>query len=154
MSSKIPNPLMRYALEHQLAQLRKLDVIRPGRGWIKAIRESLGMTTGQLARRLGVTQPRIAVLEKAEENEVVTLKSLRQAAEALNCTLVYALVPNQPLETLIKERARSVADKQLSLTNHTMRLEDQAMSGSRFLRARDDLAEELARNDRRLWDDQ
>ena len=32
------------------------DFTSPPRGWLKAIRESLGMTTSQLGKRLGVAQ--------------------------------------------------------------------------------------------------
>lgn len=149
------NTLARWALDAQFQPLRKMKpLIRPGRGWIRAIRESIGMTTGQFAKRLGVSQPRVAALERAEANEVVTLKTLRQAAEALDCVLVYALVPKTSLEEMVKERARHVAEQQLSRTDHTMRLENQAVSKSRRDQARDDLMQELLRSDRRLWADQ
>lgn len=148
------NTLARWALDQQLQPLREMEpLIRPERGWIRAIREAVGMTTGQFAKRLGVAQPRVAALERAEANEVVTLKSLRQAAEALDCVLVYALVPKASLENVVKDRARIVADQQLARTDQTMRLENQGVSRTRMERAREDLAEELLRNDRRLWAD-
>ena len=149
------NSLGRWALDTQLKPLRDIEpLIRPGRGWIKAIREAIGMTTGQFARRLGVAQPRVAALEKAEADGVVTLKSLRQAAEALDCDFVYALVPRKPLEQVVKDRARDVAERQLARTDQTMRLENQAVSKARMARARDELAAELLRSDRRLWADE
>jgi predicted DNA-binding mobile mystery protein A len=149
------NTLGRWALDTQLKPLRDMEpLIRPGRGWIKAIREALGMTTGQFARRLGVSQPRVAALEKAEADGVVTLKSLRQAAEALDCDFVYALVPRKPLEQVVEDRARDVAERQLARTDQTMRLENQAVSKARMARARDELAAELLRSDRRLWADE
>lgn len=148
------NALARFALDTQLQPLRGMEpLLRPERGWIRAIREAIGMTTGQFAKRLGVAQPRVAALERAEANEVVTLKSLRQAAEALDCVLVYALVPKAPLDEVVKARARLVAEQQLARTDQTMRLENQAVSRARLERARDDLAEELLRNDKRLWAD-
>jgi predicted DNA-binding mobile mystery protein A len=148
------NTLARYALDIQLKPLRSLEpLVRPERGWIRAIREAIGMTTGQFAKRLGVAQPRVAALERAEANDVVTLKSLRQAAEALDCVFVYALVPKAPLQDMVKARARHVAETQLARTDHTMRLENQGVSRKRLERARDDLAEELLRSDRRLWAD-
>lgn len=149
------NSLGRWALDTQLKPLRDMEpLIRPGRGWIKAIREAIGMSTGQFARRLGVSQPRVAALEKAEADGVVTLKSLRQAAEALDCDFVYALVPRKPLEQVVKDRARDVAERQLARTDQTMRLENQAVSKARMARARDELAAELLRSDRRLWADE
>lgn len=146
--------LARWTLDQQLLSLREMTpLVRPERGWIRAVREALGMTTGQFAKRLGVTQPRVAVLERAEADGVATLKTLRQAAEALDCVLVYALVPRKPLEDLVRDRARVVADQQLARSDQTMRLEDQAVSRTRMQRAREDLAEELMHNDRRLWAD-
>lgn len=148
------NTLARQALDGQLQPLRTMPpLIRPERGWIRAIREALGMTTGQFAARLGVTQPRVATLERAEFQDGVTLRSLRQAGEALDCVLVYALVPRASLEDMVKDRARLVADQQLSRTDQTMRLENQAVSSARMERAREDLAEDILRNDRRLWAD-
>jgi len=68
---------------------------RPERGWIRAIRDALGINGPQLARRLGVSKQRISVLEKAEIEGGASLNSIRQAADALNCDLVYALVPRE-----------------------------------------------------------
>ena len=69
---------------------------KPVRGWIKAIREALGMTAEQLAKRLGVKQPSVVALEQSEAKGTIELATLRRVAEALDCTLVYALVPNKP----------------------------------------------------------
>ena len=99
----------------------------PPRGWIRAIRDALGMTAADLGRRMGVSQAAVAQFEKAEKDGSITLKSLRSAAEALDCTLVYALVPRLPLEDLIRDRASVLADQQLARTHHTMSLENQAL---------------------------
>jgi predicted DNA-binding mobile mystery protein A len=100
-------------------------LLRPPRGWIKAIREALGMTTAQLGRRQGVSQPRAVTIEKAEATGAITLDSLKRAAQALDCRLVYALVPRAPLDVLIKERATLLAKQRLLSTGHSMRLEAQ-----------------------------
>ena len=155
MSSRsVTKPLARWALESQLAPLRKAQgVTRPSRGWIKAIRESLGMTTAQLATRVGVSQPRITAIEKAEANDSITLRTLRLAAEGLGCKLVYAFVPDQPLENVVRERARQIASAQLARTHHTMKLENQAVEPRRLKKERERLVDELLRGDpRRLWE--
>jgi predicted DNA-binding mobile mystery protein A len=129
------------------------NLARPPRGWIKAIREALGMTTAQLAGRIGVSQPHITQLEKSEIRDSLTLKTLRQVAEGLNCTLVYALVPNAPLDDLVRDRARLIADRQLARTDHTMKLENQALAPRELRAERERLVEALiAGNPRRLWD--
>lgn len=155
MGSREIRKLARWALDMRLAPMRTIGdaADRPEGGWVKAIREALGMTTGQFARRLGVSQPRIPALEKAEANGTVTLKTLRQAAEALDCTLVYALVPRTPLQETVEKRARAIAERQFARTNHTMRLENQAVTKVRQQRAIDELARTLTENERRLWED-
>ncbi len=141
------------ALDLRLLPLRSWVSSRPPRGWLRAIRDALGMTTAQYAARLGVSQPRISALEKSEAEETVTLATLRRAAEALDCQLVYAIVPNQSLTQTQRERAILVAEKQLARTGHTMRLEDQGLSVNNMARERDRLVDELLRGDpRRLWD--
>lgn len=106
------------------------DFTRPPRGWVKAIREALGMTTAQLARRLGVSQPRAVAIEKAEAKGAITLDSLERAAQALDCRLMYVLVPRQPLETLVEARAERLASKRQADTRHTMALEAQALDAN------------------------
>ena len=149
-----PQALARKHLERRLAPLRKTnDLVRPPRGWIKAIRESLGMTTAQLAQRIGLSQPRIPQMEKREADDSLTLKSLRHVAEGLNCTLVYALVPNEPLDDMLRDRASQIADRQLARTNHTMKLENQALEPRELKAERERLISELISGDpRRLWD--
>ena len=92
---------------------------------MRAIREALGMTGVQFARRLRVTPQSAEALEKSEANGTVQLKTLRRAAEALNCRLVYALVPNSSLEGNVAARARKIAVRDLGRVAHTMALEAQ-----------------------------
>jgi predicted DNA-binding mobile mystery protein A len=102
----------------------------PVRGWIRAIREALGMSSAQLAKRLGVSQPSVVALEQSEAKGTIELATLRRAAEALDCTLVYALLPNQPLEGMVRDRARALARQRLAPVEHSMRLEDQAVGAT------------------------
>ena len=117
----------RRQLDKRLSLLNADALARPPRGWVKAIREALGMTTAQLAKRLGVSQPRVVGIEQAEAKGAITLDSLERAAHALDCRLVYALVPRKPLDALVEERATRLAEKRLGPTRHTMALEAQAM---------------------------
>jgi predicted DNA-binding mobile mystery protein A len=146
--------LARQQLDRRFAALRKTsDFTRPPRGWIKAVREALGMSTTQLAKRLHVTQTRVSQMEKAETESAIRLQTLRQVAEALDCTLVYALVPNKPLEEMVRDRAAQIADLQLARTNHTMRLENQALGSPALTAARERLIRQLIEGEaRRLWE--
>lgn len=142
------------ALDLNLGRVRSGSVARPPKGWLRAIRDALGMTTKQFARRLGVSQPRVVALEKGEIDETLTLASLRRAAEALDCTLVYVLVPKQPLVATLRQRAERKADAQLSRVSHTMRLENQALTSTDQGRQRELLIDQLLRgNLARLWDE-
>ena|ERR1035437_5444764 len=100
----------------------------PVRGWIKAIREALGMTAEQLAKRLGVKQPSVVAMEQSEAKGSIELATLRRVAEALDCTLVYALVPNKPLEAVVRDRARAFARRRREHVEHSMLLEDQKVT--------------------------
>ncbi|HXA53025.1 MAG TPA: mobile mystery protein A [Candidatus Acidoferrum sp.] len=124
---------------------------QPVRGWVKAIREALGMSTAQLAKRAGVRQPSIVALEQSEAKGSIELGTLRRIAEALDCKLVYALVPNQPLEQTVRERARLFARRRLDPIEHSMALEDQQAPR----RETEALIDEVLRetNPRRLWDE-
>ena len=123
----------------------------PVRGWIKAIREALGMSSAQLAKRLGVRQPSVVALEQSEAKSTIELATLRRVAEALDCTLVYALVPNKPLEGTVRDRARALARRRLAPVEHSMRLEDQAVGAKDSEAQLDEFARTI--NPSRLWDD-
>ena len=121
----------RRQLDKRLKNMRNAEEFtRPQRGWVKAIREALGMTTAQLAKRLGVSQPRVVGIEQAEAKGAITLDSLERAAHALDCRLVYALVPRKPLDALIAERASRLATTRLNSTRHSMALEAQALDAN------------------------
>jgi predicted DNA-binding mobile mystery protein A len=97
----------------------------PPRGWIRAIRNALGMSGEQLARRASVVSQSIDDWEEKEANGAIQLKTLRRAADALDCTLVYALIPKTSLQDMVQSRAREIARRELRRVAHTMRLEDQ-----------------------------
>jgi predicted DNA-binding mobile mystery protein A len=147
--------LARRHLDARLSKLRNApELARPPRGWLKALREALGMTAGQFGKRLGVSQPRVSQVEVDEKIGSVTLKTLREAAEALDCELVYALVPTRPLEEMLRERAEEVADQQLNRVSHTMTLENQGLDRRSLVAARERLIEDLLRgNPKSLWDE-
>ncbi len=142
-------------LDQRFTALRPLATSsRPPKGWLRAVRNALGMTTAQVARRLGVSQPRIVDIEQAEVSGSVTLNTLQRAAEALGCRLVYALVPERPLADVVRERAELIAERESEAVEHTMRLEDQAVrskSASKELRRQ--LVEDLLHRPARLWDE-
>jgi predicted DNA-binding mobile mystery protein A len=126
----------REKLDERLVPLRNNGgFMRPPKGWIKAIRESLGMSGKQLGQRLNIASQNVDLLEKSEAADTIKLGSLKRAAAALDCTLVYALVPNTSLESMVATRARAIALHDLGRAAHTMTLEAQA-TGIREMEAR------------------
>src|SRR5690348_6564297 len=116
----------RQSLDQRLATLKPEDRFRPPpRGWVRAIHDALGMTGVQLAARMKVRPQTVEALEKSEASGSIQLSTLRRAADALDCTLVYALVPKNSLEEAVKQRARKIAIRDLGRVAHTMKLEAQ-----------------------------
>ncbi len=108
------------------------------------------MTTAQLAKRMGVRQPSVVALEQSEVNGTIAFATLRRAAEALDCTLVYALIPNQPLEATVRERARAFARRHWRPVEHSMLLEDQQVKRNESDADLEDVIRHT--NPRRFWD--
>jgi predicted DNA-binding mobile mystery protein A len=121
--------------------------VPPVRGWIRAIRSALGMTSAQLADRLGIKQPSVVALEQSEAKGTIELATLHRVAEALDAKLVYALVPNKTLESMVRDRAR----QRLAPLEHSMRLEDQGLGRKDSEAQLDEFVRTL--NPSRLWDD-
>lgn len=99
----------------------------PPKGWMRAIRDAIGMSGAQFAARLGIKPPSVIDLEKSEATGSIQLKTLQRAAAALDCQLVYAFVPRTSLQESVDARARRIAIKALKRVAHTMALEDQAV---------------------------
>ncbi|HEY4162013.1 MAG TPA: mobile mystery protein A [Dongiaceae bacterium] len=121
----------RLRLDERLDSLKpETQFLPPPKGWIRAIRDALGMSGPQLASRLEVRPQTVETIEKSEAADTIQLKTLRRAAEALDCTLVYALVPKTSLANAVNSRARKIAIRHLDRVAHTMRLEAQATNNT------------------------
>jgi predicted DNA-binding mobile mystery protein A len=142
-------------IDTALARWRSADLpSRPPSGWLKAIREALGMPATQLARRLGVVTSTVTRLEASESDDTISLASLRRAAEALGCELHYALVPKQSLADTLESRATLLASQRTAAVSHSMALEAQATSKVAVADQTRSLAASLLKGSRReLWRD-
>ena len=145
--------IIREQLDSTFGGISRVHLQPPARGWLRSIRDALGMSGKQLGERMGVSQPRIVQLEKDEISGALTLKTMRQAAEAMDCIFVYAVVPRASLEETVRNQARKVAEKRLARTSHTMMLENQQLADDeqkRMLEVKvDDLVREMPKD---LWD--
>ncbi len=110
------------------------------------------MTLADLGHRLGVTKQAVLQMEASEADGSIRLATLRRAAEALDCTIVYALVPNSSLDETVNRRARAVAARDVGRAHQTMLLEDQVGARDDQERLVDELAEQV-KGSRELWRD-
>lgn len=142
-------------INNKMLYLKQLNTIAvPPTGWIKAIRNALGMSAQQLGNKLTMTRQGVQDLENREKEGTVTLKSLREAARAMDLHLVYGFVPiDGSLEELIERKAREMAKQIVGRTNATMKLEDQENSQQRIEKAIEErtiaLKNEMPKS---LWD--
>ena len=141
--------ILRRSYQKKFDTLRKTIITRPQQGWLKTIREFLGMTTTQLAKRLEISQPRIIAMEKNERN--VKISTMERIADTLNCDFSYAFVPRENIDDIIYNQAKKKAQKILDKVNKNMGLENQLAKTDELLK---DIIEELLDgNIARIWDE-
>lgn len=146
--------LVREQLEKTVSHLACMrHVQRPVRGWLRSVREALGMSGKQFADRLGVSPPRITALEKSEQSGSATINTMRQAAEALDCVFVYAVIPREDLHTTVRKQAESLARSRMNRVSHSMLLEEQQLSRSEQQKAFAAEVEKIMQTmPKELWD--
>ncbi len=123
------NRLIREQVEDKLASLHPLKKVGiPRKGWIRAIRDALGISGTQLGKRLGCTRQWISLIENNEIDGNVTLNTMRRVAEGLDCEFVYGFVPKTSLEDTITRQIHKVAEARIKRISQTMRLEQQHLN--------------------------
>lgn len=141
----------RKRLDAKFAAFRPVErFVPPPKGWVRAIRDALGMSLRQLGDRIGQSPQAVSYLEESEANGTISLNTLRRAAEALDCVVIYAVVPKTSLTEMVDQRAREIALRALGRVSHSMALEDQQVD--RDLEARVQRYIASAVTDRNLWD--
>lgn len=149
MTTVLNSRQVRARLDPQFKQARDVaSLIPPAQGWIRTIRDALGMTAEQLGDRMGITGASVRSIESKERDRGIRLTSLEKAAEAMNCTLVYAFIPNDSLEETVVAQANKVLENQIQNVKQTMSLEAQSAPISDS-----DIEQQLQRilSSRNLW---
>ena len=78
----------------------------------------------------------------------------RKMAEAMNCQFVYAIVPNDRIETVVYQRALKKARAQVKEASVHMALEDQALNKQQLEQQIERLAQNLMEQmSADLWND-
>lgn len=142
--------LQRSQLDARLSQLPPLEA--PSTGWIRTIREALGMTMAQLGARLRISPQSVLDLEQREKRETISVSKLREAAEALECELKIVFVPRSSLESAMHQQATRKAREERNRLIHTMRLEAQGEGVEEVLDEGRAIERWLTERARRLWD--
>ncbi len=118
----------------------------PSEGWLATLRNALGISGAQLGRMMGRTRATISAAEKSEREGGITLQNLSAMAEAMNCKLVYALVPNDgSVSELLEAQALWKAETLVTKASTHMALEKQALQSEERARQVELLAEEMLR---------
>jgi predicted DNA-binding mobile mystery protein A len=152
---KFTAKLRRKQLDESLNKYKEIQ--QPSRGYIREIREALEMSSYQLADRLNISQPAVFEMEENERRGAISLRTLERAAQALGCKVVYALVPEKPLEQMVIDQAHLRAQKLSETVFRTMALEKQSTGADEETELINELSAELLRKGgRELWkrDDQ
>ena len=145
------NYFARKRLDERFDAIRPLAATpRPHRGWIRALRDAIGMSGSELAARMGISPKTIPDIERSEVAETIKLETLRRAANALNCDLAYVLVPRISLDTMVADQARRKAHRHLDPVAHHGLLEDQGVSDEGFEVQVSELAERFV-DKRGMW---
>jgi len=152
---------MRKVLIQQLdQQLDKIRAIKsyaspPQNGWVRSLRKALGMTTQQLATRLNVQRSRVIQIEHNELEGRITLSGLKKAAAALDCELIYALVPKDSIEHILEQLAARVSKEILDQVDHSMRLEKQGLTQKQKNIEKQEIIRELLSGSlKNLWENE
>jgi len=147
--------IIREQYQSKLSQLIDIKkVIRPKEGWVRTLRKALGMSSPQLAKRLGMSKSQASQMERMEVEDRITLKQLRRVADSLDCDLMYALVPRKPIEIMLRDRAREKAQQLVGKTDVQMKLEAQQLSNEQLEVQIEMETERLLREiPRNLWED-
>ena len=110
-------------------RVAQASALKPARGWLRAVRTVLSFSQGHVAKKIAMTRQSYAGLEAAEQRGAISLNSLQRAADAMDCELVYFIVPRETVARTFRELAQ-VHDplfKHLQATEHSMALENQAV---------------------------
>jgi len=145
--------IIREQLDETLSRFSTIaSVNRPMKGWIRAIRDALGMNMRQFADRLGVTKSRIPRIEQDEITGSLTLKTMNRVADKLDCVFVYGFVPRTSLDDTVRKQASIISQKRMNRLMHTMNLEAQGLSSKNAKKAFNNMVEEIIDSPSILWE--
>lgn len=142
-------------LDKKLELLQALkEVSVPPKGWLYTIRTALRMSLRQLSSKISITPQSLRDMENREVAGTITLKTMRDVANAMDMQLVYGFISkHESLQHMIEKRAKELAMEIVMRTNNSMCLEDQQNSKERITQAIEQKTIEIKSDiPRYLWD--
>ena len=123
--------ILRQGLDERVSDLQAVSkkAKRPARGWLRAVRDAVALSQDEVSRRLGVKRQSYSDLELSEQRGTVSINSLQRAAEAMDCDLIYYVVPKESIAGTYSALARIHDPKyrHLEASEHSMALEGQSV---------------------------
>lgn len=121
---------------------------------IRELRDLLGMTQGQLARRASLNPRHVRNLESLTENADPQLSTLMKMAEGLGCELLIRFVPMRPLQKLMEEQAHKRARLLVHLAMGSSAMEEQQPPDFITNIQISELAKKLLQKPSQIWEDE
>jgi DNA-binding Xre family transcriptional regulator len=109
----------RIELERQIRPYRRArHQSPPPEGWLRAMRLATGFPVAELARAMQLSNRMIFQIERSEQKGNIRLKELERMARALECDVVYGLVP---WHRSLEDRALELVERELWRKRYTGR---------------------------------
>ncbi len=125
----------------------------PRTGWVRAIREALGISQSQLAARAGISRATVQEMERAEGRRRITLASLDRLADAMGCQVAVAIIPKGGnLEDVRRRQALTRAEALLKSDQDPAKAAAETDRPTGYERRQQRLVAKLLRGSpRKLW---
>jgi len=144
---------LQYARLADEAAIQLADTKIPPEGWLASVRKAMGMSGPQLAKRLKLTKAAIYQAERNELEGAISIKQLQKLARSMNSQLVYAIIPDKPVNEIVFDQAKMKAETLVQQASIHMGLEKQSLTEEQIQKEIIRIAKELANEmPSDLWD--
>lgn len=135
---------LQYARLADEAAIQLADTKIPPEGWLASVRKAMGMSGPQLAKRLKLTKAAIYQAERNELEGAISIKQLQKLARSMNSQLVYAIIPDKPVNEIVFDQAKMKAETLVQQASIHMGLEKQSLTEEQIQKEIIRIAKELA----------
>jgi transcriptional regulator with XRE-family HTH domain len=116
---KVLRERARLQLERQLRPYRTARKSpRPPEGWLRAMRLATGIRADRIAKSMDFSEKMVFQIERSEQRKTISLHKLEQMARAMECDVVYGLVP---WTRSLEDRAIELAGQEVWRRRYTRR---------------------------------